>query len=164
MAELIGIAAIVVSLIFVGFQLQQDRLLMRSELGAGSQEFSASIELTLSDPDVSSAWAKMIDRPEDLSTEEMVRVNSVLSALRRLFLRECYLVQMEVFKECEDLIFGQATRYFGNKYAQAWWQTVHAPVRLRVDPYGTADLIDAIVTSVDISASQSTLKGTKENL
>lgn len=35
-AELIGIAAIVASLVFVGLQMRQDHVIARSELGAGS--------------------------------------------------------------------------------------------------------------------------------
>ena len=163
-AELIGVTAIVASLIFVGLQMQQDRLLMRSELGAASQEFSADIELTLADPEVSSTWAKMLVSPQDLSAEEMTQVNSVLSSLRRLLLRECYLVAMEVFGECESLVRGQAARYFGNQYAQSWWHVIHTSELGKGDPYGTAGLIDEIVTSVDVSASSSLLEKIRAGL
>ena len=162
--EVAGVAAIVASLVFVGLQLQQDRHLIRAELGAGSQDFSAMVDLALSDPDVSSAWAKMVERPEDLSTEEMLRVNSVLSAARRLFLRECYLVVVDVFIECESLVHGQATQYFGNKYAQSWWRARTAATLGTEDPYGTRGIIDEIVTGVDISASQSFLEETRAGL
>ena len=162
--EIIGMIAIVASLVFVGLQLQQDRHLIRAELGAHSQDFSATIDLALGEPDVSSAWAKMLERPEDLSVEEMVRVNSVLAAARRLFLRECYLVTLEVFVECEGLVRGQATHYFGNKYAQSWWRARSNSIGRRPDPYGTRDTIDRIVTSIDVSANQSFLEETKQGM
>jgi hypothetical protein len=162
--EVVGVAAIVASLIFVGLQLQQDRHLIRAELGAGSQDFSAMVDLALSDPDVSSAWAKMVERPEDLSVEEMLRVNSVLSAARRLFLRECYLMVVDVFIECESLVHGQATQYFGNKYAQSWWRASMRSRLGREDPYGNQAMIDEIITGVDISASQSFLQETRAGL
>lgn len=162
--EVIGMVAIVASLIFVGLQLQQDRHLIRAELGADSQDFSAMVDLALGDADVSSAWAKMVERPEDLTAEEMLRVNSVLSAARRLFLRECYLVAVEVFVECEGIIYGQATQYFGSKYAQSWWRARADTIGDRPDPYGTRDLIDEIVTSIDESESQSFLEKTKAGL
>jgi len=162
--EVIGVVAIVASLIFVGLQLQQDRHLIRAELGAGSQDFSAMVDLALGDPAVSSAWAKMVERPEDLSVEEMLRVNSVLAAARRLFLRECYLVALEVFVECESLIHGQATQYFGSRYAQSWWRTRSDTLGLRENPVGTRALVDEIVTSVDVTASQSFLEKTKAGM
>jgi hypothetical protein len=137
---------------------------MRSELGAVSQEFSATIELTLANPEISGAWAKMLERPEDLSAEEMIQVNSVLAGFRRLFLRECYLVTMEVFGECESLIRGQATHYFGSRYAQSWWRAVHASETEKINPYGTSDLIDELVTGVDVSASSSDLAETMDGL
>jgi hypothetical protein len=162
--QVLGIFALVASLVFVGLQLQQDRHLIRAELGAHSQDFSAMVDLALGDPDVSSAWAKMVERPEDLTVEEMLRVNSVLSAARRLFLRECYLVVVDVFVECEGLIHGQATQYFGSRYAQSWWRTRSDTFGLRPDYYGTRNLIDEIVTSVDETASQSFLEKTKAGL
>jgi len=137
---------------------------MRSELGAASQEFSADIELTLADPEISSAWAKMLDSPQDLSAEEMIQVNSVLSALRRLFLRECYLVAMEVFGECASLIRGQAIRYFGNEYAQSWWRAVHTSELSTSNSFGTAHFIDELVTGVDVTASSSLLQKTSAGL
>jgi hypothetical protein len=162
--EVFGMIAIVASLIFVGLQLQQDRHLIRAELGAHSQDFSAMIDLALGDPDVSRAWAKMLERPEDLSVEEMLRVNSILAAARRSFLRECYLVALEVFVECEGLIHGQATQYFGSKYAQSWWRTRAEMIGVRPDPYGTRDLIDEIVTDIDESANQSLLEKIKAGM
>jgi hypothetical protein len=162
--EIVGMFAIVASLVFVGLQMQQDRHLMRAELGAHSQDFSATIDLSLGDPDVSSAWAKMLEHPEDLSLDEMVRVDSVLAAARRLFLRECYLVAMDVFVECEGLIHGQATSYFGNKYAQSWWRARSDSIGSRPDSYGTREMINEIVTSIDVSANQSFLEETKEGM
>ena len=161
-AEVIGIGAIVASLIFVGLQMQQDRLLKRAELGAVTQEFSSSIELTLADSAVSAAWVKMLERPEDLSAEEMIQVNSVLAAMRRLFLRECYLVSMDVFGECENLIRGQARRYFGSRYAQSWWQVIHTSRLGANDPYGTAQLLDDIITGVDSSTGLVQLENMKD--
>ena len=158
-AELIGITAIVASLIFVGLQLQQDRLLLRSELGAVTSELTATISLALGGSDVSRAWAKMLDRPEDLSVEEMLQVNSVLLAVRRMFLRECYLWAVGVFAECGSIIRGEAKHFFGNRYAQSWWRA-----NKYENSYGTAAFIDEIITSVDVSHSKSILEDTKAGL
>jgi hypothetical protein len=147
--ELIGIAAIVASLIFVGLQLQQDRLLVRSEVGAVSLEFAATVHLAMSDPDISDPWAKMLDQPQNLTPSEILRIDGYLEAVRSVMLRECYLMAMGVFVECEAMVRGMAEKYFANEYAQTWWRNNHEP-----NPVGTADLINAVVTNVDPSGSR----------
>jgi hypothetical protein len=147
--ELIGITAIVASLIFVGLQLQQDRLLVRSEVGAGSLEFSATVHLAMSDPDMSDAWAKMLDQPQSLTPSEILRIDSYLEAVRSVMLRECYLMAMGVFVECEALVQGLAAKYFANEFAQTWWRNNNNP-----NPVGTDDLINAVVTDVHSSGTQ----------
>lgn len=122
------------------------------------------VSLALGDPDVSRAWAKMVESPEDLTVDEMLLVNSVLSAVRRLFLRECSLVAVGVFVECESVIHGQATQFFGNKYAQSWWRTRSEQIGARPDPFGTRDLINDIVTSIDENASRAFLEKTRAGL
>lgn len=162
-AEIIGVVSIVASLIFVGLQLQQERVLMRAELGAQSQELAANFDLVLADPEMADIWLKMLDSPNDLSSQEMIQINSVLRAQRRLFLRECYLVAMGVFGECESIIRGQSSQYFGSQYAQLWWRQYHHQSRLGADEYGTRALIDKAVTGADQSASKSILERIKKD-
>ena len=142
--ELIGIAAIVASLIFVGLQLQQDRLLVRSEVGAVSLEFAATVYLAMSDPDISDPWAKMLDQPQNLTPSEILRIDGYLEAVRSVMLRECYLMAMGVFVECEALVGGLAENYFANEYAQTWWRHNHGP-----NPVGTHGFINQVVIGVD---------------
>jgi hypothetical protein len=123
-AESIGIAAIVASLVFVGMQMQQDRRLARAELGSFALEFRASVDFGMSDPEAGRAWAKMLESPQDLSVAETIQVQGILRSARGMMLRECYLMAMEVFGECESLVGGVAREYFSNEYAQAWWRHV----------------------------------------
>ncbi len=159
--EFFGVAAIVASLLFVGLQLQQDRRLTRAELGSASLQFRAAIAVGLatSDSDISDVWVKMLDHPQDLSMAEMVKINGVLESARDMMLRECYLKAMEVFGECESLVGGVARVYFSNDYAQAWWRHTHS-----LNPFGTADVINEIVTSVDTSGNRSLLEKIKSGL
>lgn len=149
-AESIGVIAIVASLLFVGLQLQQDKRLTRAELGSFAMEFGASVSFGMSDPEVGHVWAKMLDHPQELSSAEMVQVDGILRSVRTIMLRECYLLSMEVFGECESTVRGAARTYFSNEYAQSWWRQVHRP-----NPYGTADFINDIVTSVDPTGNRS---------
>ena len=151
--QVIGLFSVVASLIFVGLQMQLDRRLARAELGAGSLEFVASVALARSDPEISNAWAKMLERPQDLSATEIVRVNGILHSARQIIIRECYLLAVEVFVECESLVSGTAEDFFASEYAQAWWR-----YNFRPNPFGTADIINDIVTSVDPSGNRSSIE------
>jgi hypothetical protein len=133
-AESIGIAAIVASLVFVGMQMQQDRRLARAELGSFALEFRASVDFGMSDPEI-------------------------LRSARGMMLRECYLMAMEVFGECESLVGGVAREYFSNKYAQAWWRHHHLS-----NPYGTGDILNEIVTNANSEGNLEAIEKVKGDL
>jgi hypothetical protein len=120
--ETVGVTAVVLSLIFVGVQLWQDRLLARSQLGAESLEAFNSIMLETLDPEFAEVFAKMVEDPNNLTTAEMVQLNGFLQSVKVLFVRECYLVQRAVFEECAGIIGAQVPRIFGNSYAKSWWR------------------------------------------
>jgi hypothetical protein len=157
--QVIGIFAVVASLIFVGLQMQLDRRLARAELGSVSLEFRALVELARSDPDVSSAWAKMLESPQDLSASEMVSVNGILRSAALNAYRECYLLAVDVFVECGAIVRAIAKDFFANEYAQTWWRH-----NFRTNPFGTADVINDIITSVEPSLNRSSLEKVKEEL
>ena len=147
-AEFVGIIAIVASLLFVGLQLQQDRQLARAELGSNANEFMGVVDLGMSDPEVGRVWAKMLVSPQDLSVAEMVQVDGILRSAYVMMLRECYLVVMEVFAECETLVGVVAKNYFSNRYAQTWWRHSHKP-----SEFGADDVINGIITGLDASGN-----------
>jgi hypothetical protein len=120
--EAIGLIAIVASLIFVGFQVRQDQVIARSELTSESFELMIALHQNLLDPGFAGTYAKMLDRSEDLSLEEMVQLDSLLAAVRTLYIRECYLHARGIFVECEAVVRDTVEKYFGNWYGQAWWR------------------------------------------
>ena len=120
--ELIGLTAIVLSLIFVGFQIRQEQKLARSDLGSRGLEVRLSLELTASDPAFAETFAKMLNEPDDLTDDEMVQVNGFLRAAKTLFIRECYLKSMGVYAECDAMLKNNAHYFFGSRYAQSWWR------------------------------------------
>ncbi len=157
--EFVGIIAIVASLLFVGLQLQQDRQLARAELGSDANEFMGIVDLGMSDPEVGRVWAKMLDSPQDLSLAEMVQVDGILRSVYVMMLRECYLVAMEVFSECQSLSGVVAKNYFSNKYAQTWWRHSNKP-----SDYNFDDVINEIITSLDASGNISFHERVKSDL
>ena len=88
--EITGLVAVIASLIFVGIQLRQDHVIARSDLGAGSFDYMASINETMSDPMFANTYAKMLTKPRDLSVEEQISLNGLLMRVAELFSRECY--------------------------------------------------------------------------
>ncbi len=121
-AELIGIAAIVASLVFVGLQMRQDLDLTRSELGAGSFESLASLRQEMTGPEFAATYAKMLEQPEQLTTMEQLQVNAYLDAAKFLIIRECYLYTRGIFGECTVLVREYGPYFFGSGYAQTWWR------------------------------------------
>ena len=121
-AEIIGFLAVFVSLVFVGVQLKQERTIARAELGSQSFEYFSEIDQTINDPNFAPLYAKMLQNPDELSTEEMLRINAFYSVVIGLMYRECYLAQRGVFAECEKATRDLIRRYFGNGYAKVWWQ------------------------------------------
>jgi hypothetical protein len=120
--ELVGISAIVASLIFVGYQIKQDRMIARSELGSETATLLVEIHDAMSNPEWSEVYAKMLDRPGDLSVDEMLQINHRLEAISQIFFRECYLLTRGVFDGCDTVIRTHLPIFFGNRYAQIWWQ------------------------------------------
>ena len=79
-AELVGIAAIVASLIFVGFQLKQDRAIALAESQGALEESYNAINSFISEH--ADIWLKG-QRNEDLSDEEEVIMSRLVSSLHR---------------------------------------------------------------------------------
>jgi len=152
--ELLGLVAIVASLIFVGMEIQQERDLARSDLAAQSFENTAAFHMTLSSPDFAKTYAKALQSPNDLTIEEKVQVDGYLRAFVALIRRECYLAAREIFAECSGIIQGIGPSVFGNKYAQAWWK-LNKP---EVGPY-FPEWIGPAITSFDPDSNLKMLEG-----
>ena len=129
-AEVVGIAAIVASLVFVGLQMRQDHVVARSELGARSFESLALLRQEMTGPEFAATYAKMLEQPEQLTTAEQLQVNAYLDAAKFLIIRECYLVERGIFTECSVIVRQYGPYFFGNSYAQIWWER-QSPENLR---------------------------------
>lgn len=143
-AELVGIVAIVASLVFVGMQMQQDRVHARAELGADSFSNLASMSLELTSEEFAPVFAKAIAQPGELTTAEKLQVNGYLEAFTYLIIRDCYLKERGVFVECNIIVREYGPRFFGNPYAQSWWKLQKAG-----DLEFMPDWVDATITGID---------------
>lgn len=154
--EAIGLVAIVASLIFVGVQLRQDQVIARSELTSESFILMIALHKSLLDPEFASTYARMLDRTEDLSLEEMVQIDSLLGAVRTMYIRECYLRNRGIFVECDEIVRDTVEKYFGNWYGQSWWR-LNKP-RSTDDLGSVPDWIDAEIESIDPNKYRQMLK------
>ncbi len=77
----------------------------------------------------------------------MVQIDSLLEAVRILYMRECYLQARGIFVECEAIVHTTVEKYFGNWYGQLWWR-LNKPQS--IDVLGSLpDWIDAKIESLD---------------
>jgi len=114
--------AIIASLVFVGIQIRQDQNIARADLGSRTGEIQIGIKEILTRPDFARTWAKMLRQPQDLTFEEKIQVESFLEIAKESFYRECYLLYVGVFAECETVVRIHVSYYFGNQYAKDWWK------------------------------------------
>ena len=122
-AELVGIVAIVASLIFVGMQLRQEQLIARTEMASVSAEIKLQINEKISEPELAAAFAKMLSSPGELSLAEKIQLHGLLWMVIEAFKRDCFIVDRGIFEECTEQIHSLTPFYFGNEYSQRWWQT-----------------------------------------
>ena len=157
--ESIGLLAVVASLIFVGVQLKQDHGLARSELGSGSLEQIAQIAQTMNDPEFAAVYAKMLKAPQQLSDEEMIRINAFLRQVTDAMARECYLTQRGVFAECDIMLRDSIRRYFGNAYAQTWWRLSDTRTGIELP-----DWVNEKIYSTDIDTDLKRIKAIQDEV
>ena len=126
MFELLGLAAIVASLIFVGYQLRQDRTIARSELTSETIALMNEINLRASEPDMAKTITKMMSQPEDLTLADVYQLDRLFSSVVGTIIRECALKARGVFDECDNLARTQIKNYFSSNYGRAWFR-LNAP-------------------------------------
>ena len=148
-AEIIGLAALIASLIFVGIQLQQDRAFARSELGSQSFEYFNRIDEMIHAKDFAPVYAKMIQTPNELTIPERVRIDAFYRTVSGLMSRECYLTQTGVFPECERAIGDIIRRYFGNRYAKAWWKNTSSKHVIELPTWVDQSIAETEIRNLD---------------
>ena len=79
-AEVIGISAIVASLVFVGVQLKQEQMIALAEVYAASESSAAVIDIAISEN--ANIWLKS-NNSETLSESESLIINRLVATLYR---------------------------------------------------------------------------------
>jgi hypothetical protein len=121
--QILGALGIFAGLYLVSIELGQGALLGRAELGSGSMSYRQNLLTSIQGEGLADALATAIDDPADLSTQQQVILDAWYDDVMGQVLRQSYLLSLGVFKDpIEPFARTQARVYFGNAYAQAWWQ------------------------------------------
>ena len=113
-------------------------------MGADSFANLASVSLELTSADFAATFAKVLEHPEQLTTAEKLQMNGYLDAFKYAVLRDCYLKEREVFVECDIIVREYGPIFFGNRYAQSWWQLQNSR-----DLSFLPDWVDSVITGID---------------
>jgi hypothetical protein len=139
--EGVGLLALIASLLFLSLQVRQDHKIARAELDTVLSERAAGLLEMKTSAEFSKTWAKMLEQPDELSTAEVIRLNSFLLSVREVFFIDCLLLARGIFDECEAYARSHIPLYFGNKYAKAWWA--------RNPAGGQLEWLNAVVSETD---------------
>jgi hypothetical protein len=121
--HIIGALGIVAGLVLVAIELSQGRRLARAELGSGSIAYRQSLLESIQGEGLAAALAQSIEEPAGLSVEQQIILDAWYDDVMGQVLRQRYLLRLGIFKNpLEPFARIQARAYFGNAYAQAWWQ------------------------------------------
>ena len=146
-AELIGIAAIVASLIFVGLQLRQDQEIAVSQIYADLDD--TRIEWARLVNENNDVWIRGL-RGDDLDEREFLQFESVASAWYHMG-NGRYIRSRRISLTSPENV-AERTAYFlyGNDGLRNWWNARNAyglEINGRVPPFSTA--VDQILSELE---------------
>lgn len=119
-AEIIGAAAVVVSLVYLAIQVRQNGKIGRLAAHQGlSDSISAAMEPFYSDPDMSRIWHLAATQPEELSAEEQERFGIALYLIFGKF-HNAYLLA-EIDPVLSSRYIHLMDRFLVRKAVQSWW-------------------------------------------
>ena len=113
---------VVVGLVALFYELGQNRHLLRAELGTGTIEYQTGLELAKLSDGLSEALSVAIHSPDQLSDQQMIRLDAYFEAYVLKLYREEYLIQMGVFPDDPAYIVNTvAAAAMQNPVARSWW-------------------------------------------
>ena len=135
---------VVVGLAILIYELQQNRLLVRAELGSEATTILRELQLaTALDQEMSSIIAKVSFGQVQLSDSEIVRLDAYLEASVTFLHRDKYLLRLGVFEDDPAFLAGVWTAMFlNNPAALKWWDSKKALL-----PVDTVGLVDAALAT-----------------
>ena len=116
---------VLVGLVLVVLEINQANVNTTAEMLTNYQDRWFELDLSMQDAEFAQAWAKAIERPDELTTSEMIQISGLLWAFLDQINAHSRLWELGVFDETapstEVIIRGNANVFFGNAFAQSWW-------------------------------------------
>ena len=121
--QILGNFGLIVGLILVAIQIRQSSEIAHAQIVSDGFAIVNDIKLAIAGEEPGIVLAKAIAHPEELSDEEMVKVNALLSAHWYTRIRTEYLSD-KGFSFGTPETYGQGTvsEFLDNPYGLAWWE------------------------------------------
>jgi hypothetical protein len=117
---------VLAGLILVAFEINQATLTTRADMISNFQDRWVAMDMSWQDAEFAAAWAKAMENSEELSRSEMIQVSGHLWAFIDHVNSNRRLWELGVFDESmvtpATIISGNANIFFGNEFAQLWWE------------------------------------------
>ena len=116
---------VLVGLVLVVLEINQATVATKAEMLTSYQGRWIELNNSMQDLGFAGAWAKAIERPDELTTSEMIQVGGFLWAFVDQINLHQRLWELGVFDETvppvEAIVIGNTRFFFGNAFAQSWW-------------------------------------------
>jgi hypothetical protein len=115
---------ILAGLVLVGFQMQQNSDLLRTQLSYQESSRYIQNEQVMWGENPAEVWAKSIESPSDLTLAEQRIVESILWVNVEEWRAAYRLSKIGLLgNEWKERVTGQAGYMLGNDYGRAWWKS-----------------------------------------
>ena len=113
---------IIAGLVLIGFEMNQNRHLVRGELGTQQRDYYQQIYDSVSGEDIRSILSLAITEPEKLSLPQLMAIDKYMHNVTGHIHRERLLYDFGIFKD-DPAGFERwvVQQFFGNKYSRIWW-------------------------------------------
>ena len=120
--EIVGAAAVVLTLIYLSRQLRQNSRLVEAQLASEDNAAWVAIDASKQSENFAEVLAKAIENPADLTLAEMLEMDGYLFTYMDQLSRGRALYELGLGNETGVVVRGSIREFFGNEFAQAWWE------------------------------------------
>ncbi len=122
--DTVGLLAVLLGLFLVYKEVEIVETIARAQLSADVNNNLFELDQQALGPELAATFTKANEAPETLAATERWQLNLFLSQVLDQYARECYYVEIGIFRECESVPRSTALKYFSSRYGRAFWATV----------------------------------------
>lgn len=158
--SVIANVGIIGGLLLVGIEMNQNRHLVRGELGTQQRDYYQQIYESVSGEDIRDILNLASTAPEELTVPQIMAVNNYMHNVTGHIHRERLLYDFGIFKD-DPASFERwvVQQFFGNRYSRAWWEENKSEF-----PAESIAVIEDEMRKVSTNRDRQYLEGFKERL